>query len=54
MSVGKGKTKAQKLIKAPKGKSLEELKQDYLVTNHAPAKKMLFLLIRKLDTNFKG
>lgn len=48
------KTKAQKLIKAPKGASLEELKQKYFSTDHAPAKKMLFLLIRKKDPKFKG
>lgn len=48
------KTKAQKLIKAPKGKRLEELKQDYFNTAHAPARKMLFLLIRKKDPKFKG
>lgn len=48
------KTKAQKLIKAPKGKSLEDLKQDYFNTSHPPAKRMLFLLIRKKDPKFKG
>lgn len=48
------KTKAQKLLKAPKGKSLEELKQQYFNTTHTPAKRMLYLLIKKQDPKFKG
>ena len=48
------KSKANKLIKAPKGKSLEDLKQAYLAATHPAEKKLLFFLIRKLDEKFKG
>mgnify|MGYP003451628483 CR=1 FL=1 len=51
----KVKSKANKLIKAPKGKSLEDLKQAYIQEGIHPAeKKLLFFLIRKLDEKFKG
>jgi len=48
------KSKSSKLIKAPKGKSVEDLKQEYLTVNHPATKKMLFILIRLRDPNFKG
>lgn len=48
------KTKAQKLLKAPKGKSLEELKQDYLLTTSDRGKKILLALIKLKDPKFKG
>lgn len=50
----KDKPKSSKLIKAPKGKSLEDLKQDYLNASHPAHKKLLFFLIKKQDEKFKG
>lgn len=50
----KNKPKSSKLIKAPKGKSLLELKNDYGTASHPAHKKMLFFLIKKLDPDFKG
>ena len=50
----KDKPKASKLIKAPKGKSLLELKNEYENATHPAHKKLLFFLIRKLDDKFKG
>lgn len=50
----KNKSKASKLIKAPKGKSLLELKNDYEHATHPAHKKMLFMLIKKQDEKFKG
>lgn len=50
----KPKTKAAKLIKAPKGKSLLELKNDYENATHPAHKKMLLMMIKRLDEKFKG
>lgn len=50
----KVKSKANKLIKAPKGKSLAELKNDYENATHPATKKMLGLLIKRQDEKFKG
>jgi len=50
----KNKTKANKLIKAPKGKTLLELKNEYDNATHPAHKKMLFFLIKKQDDKFKG
>jgi hypothetical protein len=48
------KNKSAKLIKAPKGKTLLELKNEYDNATHPAHKKLLFFLIKKIDDKFKG
>jgi hypothetical protein len=48
------KTKAQKLLKSPKGGNLEAIKQKYLNASNPQEKSSLLKLIKLKDPKFKG